>query len=150
MHRAHRWQFADRRGDIRPRLKARDDLLDLSLAFVRRLAKNVDVILLCEMRRQEPDRAEMNAAIGEVRQHHREPPRRTRSFDPVVRGVLGEVQDLGAVREHRGAALPEVEPPCIEFRERGDQTRSCVAFTSGETLHFSNQLAVGKTIMNEK
>jgi hypothetical protein len=54
------------------------------------------------------------------------------------------VQDLGAIREHRGAPLPEVEPPRIELRERGDQTGSRVRFTLGETLHFGHQLAVGK------
>jgi hypothetical protein len=60
------------------------------------------------------------------------------------------MQDLGAVREHRGAALPEVEPPRIELRERGDQAGSRASFAFGETLDFSNQLAVGKTIMNEE
>ena len=102
------------------------------------------------MRRQQPDSTEMYAAICEERQYHWEPPRRARSFDPVVRRMLGEMQDLGAVREHRGAPLPEVEPPRIELRERGDQMRSRLAFTSGETRHFSNQLAIGKTIINEE
>jgi len=64
--------------------------------------------------------------------------------------VLGEMQDLGAVREHRGAPLPEVEATRIELRQRGDQMRGCVAFTSGQTVHLSNQIAVGKTIMNER
>jgi hypothetical protein len=46
--------------------------------------------------------------------------------------------------------LPEVEPPYIELCERGDQTRSRVAFTSGQTLDLSDQLVVGKTIMKAK
>jgi hypothetical protein len=130
-------------------LESRDNLLDLSFAFVGCLAKNHSVVLWCEMWSQQPDGTEVEDAIGEERQDHWEPPRRARGFDPVVRGVLSEMQDLRAVREHRRRALREVEPPRIELRERGDQMRSRVAFTSGQTRHFSNQLAVGETIMNE-
>jgi hypothetical protein len=131
-------------------LEARDDLFDLSLAFVGCHTKNDSMNLLCEMWCQEPLGAEMDAAICEERQDHGESPRRARSFDPVVRRMLGEVQDLGAVREHRRAPLSEIEATRIELRQRGDQMRSCVAFTSGQTVHFSNQIAVGKTIMNEE
>jgi hypothetical protein len=131
-------------------LEPRDNVLDLSFALVGCLAKNVGVILRCEMRRQEPDGTEMDPPICEQRQYHRKPPRRARSFDAVVRRMLGEMQDLSAVREHRGAPLPEVEPPRIEFGDGGNKLRSRVALTSGQTLHFSNQLAVGKTIMNEE
>ena len=92
------WQFAQRRHDIRLRVKPRDDLLHLPFAFVDRLPKNVGVILVCKMRRQDPNGAEMDAAICEERQYHREPPRGTRRFDPIVRGMLGEMQDLGAGR----------------------------------------------------
>jgi hypothetical protein len=147
--RARCWQFADRCHDIRLRLEARDDLFDLPLALVGRFAKNVGVILLCEMRRQDADGTEMDAAICEERQYQREPSRRARSFDPVVRRMLGEMQHLRAVREHRGGPLSEVEPPRVELHERGDQMRGRAALTSGQTLHFRNQLAVGKTIMNE-
>jgi hypothetical protein len=81
-------------------LETRDDLFDLSFALVGRLAKNVSVILLSQMRRQDPDRAEMDTAICEERQYQRKPPRSPSRFDTVVRGVLGEMQDLGAIREH--------------------------------------------------
>jgi hypothetical protein len=59
------------------------------------------------------------------------------------------MKDLRAVREHRRAPLSEVEPARIELRQRGDQMRSRVPLTFGQTRHFSNQLAIGKTIMNE-
>ena len=108
------------------------------------------MVLLCQMRRQESDCAEMDAAIGEECQDRREPACGTCGFDPVVRAVLGEVQDLGAIREHRGAALLEIEAPRIELRERGDQARSGLRFRSGEPLHLDDQLFVGEVIMNEE
>jgi len=92
----------------------------------------------------------MDAAICQERQDHWETSRRARSLDAVVGCMLGEMQDLRAVREHRGAPLSEVEPPRIELRERGDQMRGSEAFTTGQTLHFRNELAVGTTIMNEE
>jgi hypothetical protein len=130
-------------------LETCDDQFDLSFAFVGRLAKKVSVVLLGQMRRQEPDSAEMDAAVGEERQDHRKPSRRARGFDPVEGGVLGEVQDLRAVREHRRAALSKVEAPRIELSECRDQARSGLRFTSGEPLHFGDQLFVGEAIMNE-
>jgi len=45
-------------------LETRDDLFNLSFALVRRLAKNVRMILLGQMRRQNADGAEMDAAIS--------------------------------------------------------------------------------------
>jgi hypothetical protein len=59
---------------------------------VGRLAKNVSVVFLGQMRRQEADSAEVDAAVGEERQYSGEPPRGARGLDPVVRRVLGEVQ----------------------------------------------------------
>ena len=125
-------------------------VFDLPLALVRRFAKDVTVILLRQMRRQEPDGAQMDPSVGEEGQDHWKPSRRARRFDPVVRGVLGEVQNLRAVREHRRAALPEVEPPRIELRECGDQASSGLRFTSGEPQHLGDQLFVGEAIMNEE
>jgi hypothetical protein len=117
---------------------------------VGRLAENVGVILLIQMRRQQPHGAEVDAAIYEERQYQRKPPRSASRFDTVVRGVLGEMQDLGAVREHGGAPLPEVEATRIELRQRGDQTRSRLAFAAGETFHFSDQLVVREAVRSEE
>jgi hypothetical protein len=68
----------------------------------------------------------------------------SRSLDPVIGGGLREVQDLGAVGEHRGAALLEVEPPSIDLAEVGEQLRLDLTVAGGELVECAKQVAIRK------
>jgi hypothetical protein len=58
--------------------------------------------------------------------------RAARGFDAAVRGVLGQMQYLRAVREERGAADSEIEPALVEFGQGGDQLRRAAALRGGQ------------------
>jgi hypothetical protein len=64
----------------------------------------------------------------------------------VVRGMLGQVQHLGAVREERRTAFTQVEAASIELRERGDEMGRCPAFALCEPCHFREQVAIGEIV----
>jgi hypothetical protein len=54
------------------------------------------------------------------------------------------VQHLGAVGEHRGTALLEVEPPSIDLAEVGEQLRLDLTVASDELVESAKQVAIGK------
>jgi hypothetical protein len=100
---------------------------------------------------------ERSGASSEVRAKRREPvgvqgaptiqeegkvPRGARRLDPPIRGVFGQVQDLGAVREERRAPGAEIEPPCIELGERGDQVGGDVALTFSQRTDVDKECSI--------
>ena len=93
---------------------------------MRGLAKNVVMIDVREMRRKQPHGAQMDATVRQQLENRGEAPRGSGRFDSIVRSVLGEMEHTRAVREHRRAALTEVQPARIEFSERGDQPARCL------------------------
>jgi predicted NUDIX family NTP pyrophosphohydrolase len=56
--------------------------------------------------------------------------------------VFGQVQDLGAVREERRAPGAEIEPPCIELGERGDQVGGDVALTFSQRTDVDKECSI--------
>lgn len=104
-------------------MKTRDDFFNLPLGLVRCLAQHLHVIVVRQVRRKHPNGTEMDAAVLEQPKNDREPARGPRGFDAVVRGVFGQMKDLRAVREHRGASLAEIQPACIELGKRRDERR---------------------------
>jgi hypothetical protein len=56
--------------------------------------------------------------------------------------VFGQVQDLGAVREERRAPGAEIEPPCIELGERGDQVGGHVALTFSQPTDVDKESGI--------
>ncbi len=57
--------------------------------------------------------------------------------------MLGEVQRLRAIGEQRRAALPEVQPPRIHYREVRQQLRGCLALVRDQCVYGRQQLGVG-------
>ena len=70
------------------------ELLDVSLALVARRVKDLQVVLRCQERRQQANRGEVDGAVDEPLENHREPARRPRRLDAVICGVLRQVEDL--------------------------------------------------------
>jgi len=68
-----------------------------------------------EVRSQLGDGAEMQAAIGQHVEQHREAARGASAGDAQVGLVLGEVEHLDAVGEHARARLTQVEPAGVDL-----------------------------------
>jgi hypothetical protein len=83
-------------------------------------------------------------APAQVIQDERIGSRGSRGLDPVISRGLREVQDLGAVGEHRGAALLEVEPASVDFAEVGEQLRLDLTVAGDELLECAEQGAIGE------
>jgi hypothetical protein len=64
--------------------------------------------------------------------------------------VLGEVKHLGAVGEHRGTPLAEIQPPRIQFRERRYKLGDRFPLRRDEPGYFGNQFGIGKVLWNMK
>jgi hypothetical protein len=77
----------------------RDQLLDLALRLVPCGLEDRLVVLWCQMRRKQRNGRQCECPLGELIEKQRETSRGPRRFDAAVRGVLGQVQDLRAVRE---------------------------------------------------
>jgi hypothetical protein len=69
------------------------------------------------MRRQQGDAAQVELARAHALQDLRPGPRGPRGRDAVVGDRLGEVQHVGAVAEHGGAALGQVELAGVHLAE---------------------------------
>jgi hypothetical protein len=75
------------------------------------------VIIRDQMRREQTDRRQVQRAVTEQFKNARPFPRGPGRLDSEVRGVFGQVQDLGTVGEERGAALGEIEPARIQLAQ---------------------------------
>ena len=98
--------------------------------------KHVPVILGCEMGSKQAHRTQVHRAIAEHLKKDRELPAGPGSLDAVIRRVLGEMEDLGAVREERGAAFGQVQAAHVEFGEMGDKDRRHLPLALREELHL--------------
>ena len=86
-----------------------------------RRVEQVAVILVGEVRREQADRGQRERALPETIQDQRKASCRAGRRDPMVRRRLREMEPLGAVGEERGAAVAQVQPARVEFRERRDE-----------------------------
>ncbi|MPY88407.1 MAG: hypothetical protein GEU99_10825 [Luteitalea sp.] len=108
------------------------------------------VVLVGQVRCEEPNRGERDRPRGELREDRREAAGGPRDFYPVVRGVLRETQHLRAVREERGTAFGQIEAPGIERGEGGDEARGRIAFAGSEAGHLAEQILIGEVIERGK
>jgi hypothetical protein len=98
-------------------------MLDLAFALVARSVQPRQMVLRCQFRRQQPDRSEMKRTVVEPFENDWESSRSARRLNPIVRGVLRQVQHLNTVGEQARTAFAEVQPPRVNFRERRDKPR---------------------------
>ena len=101
------------------------------------------------MRREQTHGAQVYLAVGQERLNTWKTTRRASRLDPVERRVLGQVKDLRAMGEHRGASLPQIKSPGVELRERRDQRGSGLPLGRGKTAHFVQQFRIRKVTVGE-
>ena len=95
------------------------------------------------MRPQHPDRRQGHRAGSEEVEDDREIPARPRSLDPVARGVLGQVQGLGAVGEERTVAAGGVKGGAqLERGEMGHELRRSLALGAREPIDVAEEVVV--------
>ncbi len=80
-------------------MQAGDQMLYLAFALVPRGVEHTAKVLDCQVRRQEADGRQCQGSVCEPVVDLRPLARRSSRLDPVICGVLGQVQALGAVRE---------------------------------------------------
>lgn len=84
-------EASGRQAEHRVGVQARDELLNLALALMTRGFEHVEMILLCEVRRKESDRGQVETTIGDSLENRWKAPRGPRGFNATVRGVFGEM-----------------------------------------------------------
>jgi hypothetical protein len=110
---------------------------------VPRLIEQLDVVLGRQVGREQLHSAQVDLAPADPVQEDRIGPRGPRGLDPVIGARLREVQDLGAVAEHRGAALVEVEGARLDLGEVGEQIRLDLVVPGDERVERAEQFAIG-------
>jgi hypothetical protein len=106
--------------------------------------KNAGMILASQVWRQQCDRRQREGAIFEHGQRDRKPPDHACGRDAPVGRVFRQVQPLGAEHKQGRVAEIEIEPPAIDFRDRGDQGRARRALARDERMDFGDQLGIGE------
>jgi hypothetical protein len=119
-----------------------DLVFDVALALVPSGLQDVAVILVCQVRRQQPHGREVQGTPLEQLDDQREALRGTGGLNPSVGGTFGQVEDLGAVGEERRAALPEVQLARVQFGQRRNQMRGGRALLLRQPPHFVNEFTV--------
>ena len=84
-------------------------------------------VLLREVRRKHHHRTEMQTAVGHRLEDRGELPGRARGADALEGRVLGHVQHLDAVGEHRREALLRVEAGVVDLGDVREHLGGCAA-----------------------
>jgi len=100
------------------------------------------MILRRQVRRQEPERREIETAGREPLEDDGKLARCARGLDAAVRGMLREVQDLDAVREQRRASFAEIKLAGIELGQMSDETHGRLALASRQVLDLREECVV--------
>jgi hypothetical protein len=108
-------------GDVRTRLKLRDEVLDLARGEVRCAFEERLAVLRSQERREPRQPAQVEPAVSEPVEQRRELAGRAGDRDAAVGLGLREVQVLRAVREHRGERLPGLEPSLVDLADVSDE-----------------------------
>lgn len=117
-------------------------MLDVALGLISCGLEKIEVIVASEMRLEQGDGRERQRALRDHFENHRKLPRRPRGLDPMVGGVLGEVQHRGAVREERRARLREIETSRVELGEEREQVGRQVTLVRGGACSGVEQIVV--------
>jgi len=111
---------------------------------VIRCGQQLGVVLGRQVWRQEAECREIQTPRGEPLENDRKLARHARGLYAAVGRMLGEVQDLDAVREQRRTGLAKIELPRIEFGQVSDETYGRLALASRQVLHLREECVVGE------
>jgi len=138
-----RWEFPDRRRDIRSWRQLRDQGLDLPPASARGPGEDGFVVLRRQVRTQHPDGREGHRAGGQQVEDHRKVSAGSSRLDTVAGGVLGEPKHLRAVGEERTVALSGVEGGSgVERGQVGHELDGCVPLVAGEDTDAREKILI--------
>ena len=98
-----------------------DQLFDLALGPVRGPFQERVSVLPGETGSELGDSGQVEATVTQHHQEHRVLPRGTCHGDAQIGFRLGEVQDVGAVGEHRGRSLAGIEPSLVHLGDVSDE-----------------------------
>ena len=120
-----------------------EQFLDRALALVAGQVEQLDVVCRREVRGEQLDAGQVDLAAAHSVQDGRIRPGRTGRLDPVVGRRLREVQDPGAVREHRGKAQLEMELARLDLAEMQEKIRSDALVERNQLAQLSQQYVIG-------
>jgi hypothetical protein len=106
--------------------------------------EQLDVVLRRQVRCQQLHTAQVELAPAQALEQERIGLRGPRGQDPVISRGLREVQHLGAVGDHRGATLLEVELASFDLGEVGEQLRLDLTVAGDELVECAKEVAIGK------
>ena len=101
-------------------------------------------VLLRQMRREPGDPGQVQAAVGEHDQEHREPARGPRHADAQVRFGLRQIEYFDTVSVHRRAAFTEIEPARVDFGDVSDNVGVDPAVLLEERGEPPEELVIGE------
>jgi hypothetical protein len=120
--------------DVRSRGQVRGQYLDLALAPKPRLLHQSLEVLGPQVRRQEPQCAQVQGAVTQQVEDDREPAAQASGFDAVVSRVLGQPERPGAVRKQRAVTFSDMELARVELGELADELDGRPALARCEPL----------------
>lgn len=130
------------RGHVRPGMELGDQLVDLALRPVYRAAQDRVTVLAGEVRGQPGHTAQVEAAVGQHLEQDRVLAAGARRRDPQVSLGAREMQDPGAVREHRRRGEARVESSPVDLADVGDQIDLGAAGIAQELAQSAQQLVI--------
>ena len=141
-----RRQLADRLRHVGPGEALRQQQLDPALAAVDSGLDQGGMISLGEVWRQQADPRQVQSAVGEHLEDHREAAGRPSCGDALVGRPLAQVERVHAVLVHRGESLVAVEPARVHLGEVGDQLRDGLALAPHQERERGNELLVRQVL----
>ena len=142
--RLRHWEPANGRRSIGPRGEPGHELLHLRSSLPPSRLEDGPVIVVGQVRRQEPHSREVDRARSEQIEDDREAARGPSDLDAVVGLVLGEREDGPAVGEERRVARSQMDIARVELGDMGDEKCRGVAFACGQFLRARHEVVVRK------
>src|SRR5688572_11358751 len=98
------------------------------------------------MRDDPPRSRQMETAVSQHREQQRMFARSSSNGDPEIGLLLGQVQDIGAVRKHRWFGRPRIEATRVHFRDVGDQHSLYTPRCPHEFTETTEELVIRETV----
>jgi hypothetical protein len=132
-------------GQVRLGEALREQALDLGSGLVRGSRQQLADVLRRQVRGQGHHAAQMQPALGHGVEDRGIPPGRAGGVDAPERGLLGQVQHVDAVEEHRRIAGGHVELAGIDLGDAGEEVGGGGAFARGHVSQSAQQVLVAGT-----
>lgn len=126
----------------RERAFVRNQGLDLTLGAMGRAREEPRAVRRGKYGCQHRDATQVDGTFVHARKKLRVLLRQACCGDSEIGGRLGKMQHLHTVREHRGAASPQIELPAVELGQVGDELRGTCPLPPQHAPHAKRQGAI--------